>query len=176
MRRRADDRHFRRSRPSAERDGKKRGRGNRGLGRSRGGLTTKIDALVDKKGGGSAMASKATMAFCATRRASPGADLRQRRRESAGADLVRATGRSHHPLDVPSPWAFRCAPFSACGSRIACHLIASEPSNDPTTQIRRVRKRRSLGRKLRTNDPQIEHGEKAVPTKNPVRALFRPGT
>jgi transposase len=45
----ADDRHLHRSRPSAGRDGKKGGR-DHCLGRSRGGLTTKIHALVDAQG------------------------------------------------------------------------------------------------------------------------------
>jgi transposase len=47
--RRADDRHLGRSRASAGRDGKKGGP-DRCLGRSRGGLTTKIHALVDRQG------------------------------------------------------------------------------------------------------------------------------
>ena len=48
-RRGSDDRHLHRARPPAGRDGKKGGQ-DRCLGRSRGGLTTKIHALVDKKG------------------------------------------------------------------------------------------------------------------------------
>jgi transposase len=48
-RRRPDDRHLRRARPPAGCDGKKGGV-DRCLGRSRGGLTTKIHALVDAQG------------------------------------------------------------------------------------------------------------------------------
>lgn len=48
-RRHPDDRFLQRSRPPAGRDGKKGGR-DHCLGRSRGGLTTKIHALVDAKG------------------------------------------------------------------------------------------------------------------------------
>ena len=48
-RRRPDDRHLRRARPPAGRDGKKGGI-DRCLGRSRDGLTTKLHALVDRQG------------------------------------------------------------------------------------------------------------------------------
>ncbi|MCC4252613.1 IS5 family transposase [Sphingobium naphthae] len=50
QRRTGDDRFHLHARPPARCDGQKRGPGDHGMGRSRGGLTTKLHALVDADG------------------------------------------------------------------------------------------------------------------------------